>query len=186
VTRKNREKLNSEEVVIAGRTVTIRALTERELLEFPLDARLAGTSKNGPPWDKAEDLLFDKGFRDANNVAGDRYKEYFRFLIRFSATFPEYKKSLSRDVVKAYRDNSGDLLKIAAMQRPLADPKTLRFLRAYLKGDDPLWKLSLTKCAVRMGWVTHQGKPDWRRVRDILREYGVAHGVKGKRGWPSK
>ena len=45
------------------------------------------------------------------------------------------------------------------MQRPLADPETLRFLRAYLEGDDPLWKLSLTECAVRMGWVTIKRKP---------------------------
>jgi hypothetical protein len=131
-------------------------------------------------------LLFEKGFQDAHNVAGDWRKENFRFLIRFAATFPENKDFLSRDVAQAYRGNSGDLLKIAAIQRPLADPETLRFLRAYLEGDDPLWKLSLTECAVRMGWVTHQGKPDWRRVRDILREYGIAHGVKGKRGRPSK
>jgi hypothetical protein len=195
VTRKNREKLNSKEVVIAGRTVTIRALTERELLEFPFDARLAGTSKNGPPWDKAEDLLFDKGLRDAQNVAGDRDKECFRFLIRFSVTFPEYKKSLSRDVLRAYLDNSTkaeerekarDLLKIAAMQQPLCTPETLRFLRAYLEGDDPLWKLSLSQCAVRMGWVDYQGKPDCKRVRDILREYGIAHGMKGKPGRPRK
>src|SRR4029077_10008009 len=104
-----------------------RLEAERELLES-FAARLAGTTKDAPPWDSAGVLLFAKGLRDANNAAGDRTKEYFRFLIRFAATFPENKKFLSRaDVQRAYLDNTGDLLKIAAIQRPLAAPETLRF-----------------------------------------------------------
>ena len=139
-----------------------------------------------PAWSSAADLLFEKGLQAALSIARDSNRELFRFLVRFCATFPECKQDLWSDVARAYRDGPGRLLKEATIERPLCNRETLLFLRAYLEGDEPLWKLSLSECARRMGWSTYQGKPDRKRVRDTLRSHGIKHGVKGSPGRPPK
>jgi hypothetical protein len=162
---------------------------EHSLLESFINYRADHPDKRAsiaPAWDSAADLLFAKGLQDALQVAGNRRQELFRFLVRFSTTFPECKQDLWPDVARAYRKGSVDMLNIAAIVRPLADPETLRFLRAYLEGDDPLWRYSLSECARRMGWRTKEGKPDYKRVKDMLRKYGIVHGMKGKPGRPKK
>jgi hypothetical protein len=117
-----------------------------------------------------------------------RDRSFFEFLARYCETFPECKKELGYDVARAYCDDS--LVKsemFSALQKQaLCKPETLRFLRAYLEGDDPLRKLPLSECARRMGWFTKEAKPNHARVREILREYGIKHGMKGKRGRPKK
>lgn len=143
-------------------------------------------STRPPVWSSAANLLFEKGLRAALGVAGNLHRELFRFLVRFCVTFPECKQDLLPDVARAYRDGPSSMLNEAAIERPLCHPETLRFLRAYLEGDDPLWKWSLSTCARRMGWLTKDNKPDHARVREILREYGIKHGMKGKPGRPKK
>jgi hypothetical protein len=117
-----------------------------------------------------------------------REQSFFEFLARFCETFPEYKKQLRYDVARRYCDGPAARSEmISALQKqPLCKPETLRFLRAYLEGDDPLWKVPLSECARRMGWFTKENKPDHARVREILREYGIKHGMKGKPGRPKK
>ena len=162
---------------------------EHSLLESFVNHRADHPDKRAsiaPAWDSAADLLFDKGLQDALGVAGDLNRERFRFLVRFCATFPECKHDLSFDVARAYRNGPSRMLNEAAIERPLCEPETLRFLRAYFEGDEPLWKLSLSECARRMGWRTEEGKPDYKRVKDILRKYGIVHGMKGKPGRPKK
>ena len=233
----NREKLNSEEVVCDGKTITIRVLRtgdqdvdeEREteavkrryaeisdMLASPhlltseeqkqLEAGLGvlesfisrcadhpGEKGLIPPgWSSAADLLFHNGLKEARENAKKecdkslRERFLFQFLVRFCATFPECKQDLWPDVARAYRDGPAHMLAVATTKRPLCNRETLRFLRAYLEGGDPLWKLSLSECARRMDWFTYQRKPDRKRVRDTLKEYGIAHGVKGKPGRPKK
>ena len=174
------------------------------------------SARRGPAWSSAADLLFDKGLQDASEkarrecekvlklhqmakVAGTpgntpslgelnspRDRFYFEFLARFCETFPECKNDLLRyDIAWGYRDGRRDMFS-ALQKQPLCKPETLRFLRAYLEGDDPLCKLTLSECARRMRWLTKENKPDHARVREILREYGIKHGMKGKPGRPKK
>ena len=136
----------------------------------------------------------------SDKVKSLRHRFMFQFLARFCETFPECKKDLLRyDIARGYcdgiqpglADDSGDMgsaakrdMFSALQKQPLCKPETLRFLRAYLEGNDPLWKLSLSECARRMGWFTDQQKPDYKRVKATLREYGITHGMKGKPGRP--
>ena len=137
-------------------------------------AKSAGTASNAPSLGELKSL---------------RERSSFEFLARFCETFPECKNELLRyDIARGYLDDSAawrDMLS-ALQKQPLCKPETMRFLRAYLEGDGPLWKLSLSECARRMGWFTDQQKPDRKRVRDTLKEYGIAHGMKGKPGRPPK
>ena len=142
-------------------------------------------STRPPVWSSAANLLFEKGLSAALGIAGNLHWELFRFLVRFCVTFPECKQDLLPDVARAYRDGPSSMLNEAAIERPLCHPETLRFLRAYLEGDDPLWKWSLSTCARRMGWLTKDNKPDHARVREIL-ESMDKHGMKGKPGRPKK
>jgi hypothetical protein len=144
-----------------------------KVLKLHQVAKVAGTEGNAP---------------SLGELKSRRDRFYFEFLARFCETFPECKKQLRYDVARIYCDGPATRSEMfsALQKQPLCKPETLGFLRAYLEGDDPLWKLSLSECARRMGWFTKENKPDHARVREILREYGIKHGIKGKPGRPKK
>jgi hypothetical protein len=135
-------------------------------------AKSAGTASNAPSLGELKSL---------------KERFLFDFLARFCETFPECKKQLRYDVARICCDGPATRSEmfLALQKQPLCKSETLGFLRAYL-GDDPLWKLSLSECARRMGWFTKENKPDHARVREILRGYGIKHGIKGKPGRPKK
>ena len=157
---------------------------ELDLLKSFNRSSFVRAREKAPAWSSAADLLFEKGVQEAREkarrecekvlklhqmakVAGTpgntpslgelnslRDRFYFEFLARFCETFPECKNDLLRyDIAWGYRAGRRDMFS-ALQKQPLCKAETLRFLRDYLEGDDPLCKLTLSECARRMRWLT--------------------------------